>query len=189
MKKIISTLAILLMVVAASAQSEFEKWRFINIPDYHKSEGLAINTDARDIRIEEQKEGFVDMYKKHGGELITIPGDIVSGHWYNKKYLEKFRSSPGYASYSASEVVATSAKLAYEGLSGIIRDTGYKNLLVAVGDHEIGDNPWAKNSQVVKHIETFRESFAKVFTQDANGKSRFTANIGNELPRPVGTKL
>ena len=45
MKKRLSTLIVLLMVVAASAQTNFEKWRFINIPDYHKSEDLSIEFD------------------------------------------------------------------------------------------------------------------------------------------------
>ena len=120
MKKIISTLAILLMVVAASAQSEFEKWRFINIPDYHKAEGLAMNAADRDERIEKQKEGFVEMYKKHGGELITIAGDAVSGHWYRNSYLKKFKSKKGYDNFSTEQVVLESAKLSYQGLWDII---------------------------------------------------------------------
>lgn len=188
MKNNYSLVFALLIGFSVFAQSSYKPWRFINIPDYHKSEGLAINSDVREGRIEEMKAGFVEMYKAHGGELITIPGDIVSGHWYEKKYVDKFNSRPGYANYSASEVVETSAKLAYEGLWGLIHDAGYENLLVAVGDHEIGDNPWGKNSEVVKHIETFREGFAKVFTKDAQGQSRFTEKIGNALPRPVGTK-
>ena len=58
---------------------------------------------------------------------------------------------------------------------------------LAVGDHEIGDNPWQKGSEVVKHIPTFRKEFATVFTQDKNGNSRFTKNIGAASPRPIGT--
>jgi hypothetical protein len=188
MKKIISTLAIFLMVVAASAQSDIDKWRFINIPDYHKSEGLSIQDDTeRQKRIEEQQQGFVNMYNQHGGELITIPGDIVSGHWYRKKFLKKFKSVPKFANYTTSQVVSEACKRSFGGLRQIIYDAGYKNLLVAVGDHEIGDNPWGKNSEVVKHIPTFRNEFATVFTKDKNGDSRFTKNIGSALPRPIGT--
>ena len=85
MKKTYSTLLILFVILTASAQTNVEKWRFINIPDYHNAEGLAINTPERQKRLEEQKEGFIDMKKRHGGELITIAGDAVSGHWYRNK--------------------------------------------------------------------------------------------------------
>ncbi|GGZ87469.1 LamG-like jellyroll fold domain-containing protein [Algibacter mikhailovii] len=165
-----------------------DSWRFINIPDYHKSEGLSAESDEiRQERIKEQQEGFVDMFNQHGGELITIPGDIVSGHWYRKKFLKKFKSNPKFANYSTSQVVSEACKRSFGGLKQIIHDAGYKNLLVAVGDHEIGDNPWSKNSEVVKHIPTFRKEFASVFTKDNYGNSRFTKNIGSALPRPIGT--
>lgn len=183
-------LVLFLFFIAYStiAQTSFEKWRFINIPDYHKAEGLAMNGADRDERIEEQKAGFVEMYKKHGGELITIAGDAVSGHWYRNSYLKKFKSKKGYENFSTEQVILESAKLSYQGLWDIIEESGYENFLMAVGDHEIGDNPWGKKSQVVKYIPTFREGFSKVFTLGKDGQSRFTKKIGNALPRPVGTK-
>ena len=187
--RIILPIVIIFSCIQSSfAQHSFETWRFINIPDYHKSEGLAINTDAREERIAEQREGFIDMYQKHGGELITIPGDIVSGHWYHKKYLTKFKKVSGFEHFTTSEVVSESCKRSFSGVKQIIHEAGYKDLLIAVGDHEIGDNPWGKNSEVVKHIPTFRKGFANAFTMDKNGQSRFTKKIGNASPRPVGTK-
>lgn len=188
MKKVYSILLLLFLAISTTAQTNFEKWRFINIPDYHNSEGLSVEIDElRQQRIEEQQRGFESMFEKHGGELITIPGDIVSGHWYRKKFLKKFKSVPKFTNYSTSEVVSEACKRSFEGLHQIIYDAGYQNLLVAVGDHEIGDNPWQKGSEVVKHIPTFRKEFATVFTQDKNGNSRFTKNIGAASPRPIGT--
>lgn len=187
MKKIFSTIVVLLIVVSTSAQSDFEKWRFINIPDYHNAEGLAINTPERQERLQERKEGFVKMKKRHGGELITIPGDVVSGHWYRNKYLKKYKAIEGYANFTTKQVILESAKMSYQGLWDIIKESGYDNFLMAVGDHEIGDNPWQKGSEVVKHIETFRAGFSKVFTLDKSGQSRFNKNIGAAPPRPLGT--
>ncbi|GAB1308871.1 hypothetical protein KH5_15540 [Urechidicola sp. KH5] len=165
-----------------------DSWRFINIPDYHKSEGLSVQNDAElQKRIEQMQQGFVKMYQKHGGELITIPGDIVSGHWYNKKFVKRFTSEPKFTNYTTSQVVAEACKRSFGGLKQLIHNSGYEHLLVAVGDHEIGDNPWGKGKEVVKHIPTFREEFGKVFTKDVNGNSRFTEKIGNAPARPIGT--
>lgn len=179
---------LLALFLTSVGQCQQDSWRFINIPDYHKAEGLSIQIDAeRQKRIEEQRKEFLAMYNQYGGDLITIPGDIVGGHWYRKNYLKKFRSQPEYTNYSTTDVILESCDRSYRGLREIIFDAGYKNLLIAVGDHEIGDNPWQLGTKVVEHITTFREGFAKVFTKNEDGSSRFTKKIGNALARPVGT--
>jgi len=186
MYKKFSLLILLQVVFNVSGQ---EKWRFINILDYHKSEGLSIQDDEiRQQRIEEQKKGFVEMYKTNEGELITIPVDIVGGHWHRSKFVKKLTSVPKFANYTTSQVVSEVCKRSYKGLSQLVYEFGYKNLLIAVGDYELGDNPWRNKNGVVKYIKKFREGFADVFTLDDKGKSRFTKNIGNALPRPIGTK-
>jgi len=185
MKKTIIILIVLAVAFSSTAQ---ETWRFINIPDYHKSEGLSIQNDVElQKRIKQMQKGFAEMYLKYGGELITIPGDIVSGHWYNKKFVKRFTSEPKFANYNTSQVVEEACKRSFGSLKNLIHEAGFKNLLVAVGDHEIGDNPWVKGKEVVKHIPTFRREFGKVFTKDDKGNSRFTKKIGKALPRPVGT--
>ena len=185
MKRKLTLLFALGLFFSASAQ---DKWRFINIPDYHKSEGLSVENDAeRHKRINEMQQGFAEMHQRHGGELITIPGDIVSGHWYAKKFVKRFTSEPKFATYNKSQVVVEACKRSFGGLKQLIHAAGYDNLLVAVGDHEIGDNPWQKGSEVVKHIATFRKEFGNVFTKDENGSSRFNQNIGSAPARPIGT--
>lgn len=103
MKNYLFILVVLFSGMSISAQ---ETWRFINIPDYHNAEGLSTQDNAeRSKRIADQSEGFIKMKQQYGGELITIPGDIVGAHWYRKKFLNKFRSNPAFADYSPSEVV------------------------------------------------------------------------------------
>ncbi|TLX78171.1 hypothetical protein E9993_00365 [Labilibacter sediminis] len=166
---------------------KFETWRFINIPDYHNAEGLSRNIPAREQRIAAQTEQFKSMKKRHGGELIIMPGDCNSGHWYRPKYLKQFKSNPDYAYYNTKQVILEASRLCYSGLLDIVHNGGYEHFLMAVGDHELGDNPWRKGSEVSKHISTFRQGFANTFTLDKNGQSRFTEKIGQVLPRPVGT--
>ncbi|WP_430810871.1 MULTISPECIES: LamG-like jellyroll fold domain-containing protein [unclassified Carboxylicivirga] len=175
-----------LLQITCRAQ-EYDTWRFINIPDYHNAEGFAKNIPERSKRIQVQTEQFKEMKERHGGELIIMPGDCNGGHWYRTKFMKPFKSHPDYAQYSTEEVIQEASRLCYSGLWDIIHDGGYEHFLMAVGDHELGDNPWQKGSEVSKYISTFRQGFANTFTLDENKESRFTQKIGNALPRPVGT--
>ncbi len=189
MKTIFYILLILLQFTfIAEAQNTHDTWRFINIPDYHNAEGFAKDTPEREQRITEQTEEFKIMKERYGGELIIMPGDCNSGHWYRGKFLKPFKSNPVYADYTTEQVIIEASRLCYQGLWDIVHKGGYDNFLMAVGDHELGDNPWKKGSEVVKHIATFRQGFANTFTLNKNGESRFTEKIGDALPRPIGTK-
>ena len=187
MKKYIALILCLIGIANYSVAQEFDTWRFINIPDYHNAEGFAKNIPERSNRIKEQTEQFKQMKERHGGELIIMPGDCNGGHWYRSKFLKPFKSNPEYAQYSTKEVVLEASRLCYNGLWDIVHNGGYEHFLMAVGDHELGDNPWQKGFEVVKHIPTFRKGFANTFTLDENGQSRFNEKIGKALPRPIGT--
>jgi len=182
-----SLLVFLLLGLGSCEKTQVETWRFINIPDYHNAEGLSKNLPVREQRIAEHTELFKQMKERYGGELIIMPGDCNSGHWYREAYLKDFKSYPDYLNYNTDQVILESSRLCYEGLCDIVKNSGYDNFLMAVGDHELGDNPWQKGSEVVKHIATFRQGFANTFTLNKNGESRYTQNIGNALARPVGT--
>lgn len=178
----------LMISIGAFSQTEYKTWRFINVPDYHNAEGFAKDIPEREIRIKEQTEQFKQMKERYGGELIVMPGDCNGGHWYRQKFLEPFKAHPEFKDFNTQEVILEASRLCYEGLWEIVTEGGYENFLMAVGDHELGDNPWRKGSEVVKHIGNFRQGFANTFTLDENGASRFTEKIGSALPRPVGTK-
>ena len=186
-KQIIKLITVgLLYFTSLSAQAQ-DSWRFINIPDYHNAEGFAKNTPERDKRIADQTKMFAEMKDRYGGELIVIPGDCNSGHWYQGKFLKPFKKHPDYTNYSKKEVVLEASRLCYEGLRSIIHDGGYEHVLMAVGDHELGDNPWRKGSEVVKHIPAFRQGFAATMTMDEKGNSLFNEKIGKANARPLGT--
>lgn len=186
MRKFVLFASLTLLTMYSVAQN-FDTWRFINIPDYHNSEDLSLNIRAREQRIAEQIEQFRNVKQRFGGELIIMPGDCNSGHWYREKYLKKFKSHPDYRNLTTEEVILEASRLCYSGLWDIVHNGGYEHFLMAVGDHELGDNPWHKDSEVVKHISTFRQGFANTFTLNEDKQSRFTQKIGNASPRPTGT--
>jgi hypothetical protein len=136
---------------------------------------------------------------------MVIPGDTNGGHWYLKPYRDGLRSV--YPDLSDEEVIRKASHLCYGGLRNAMAAAGYDRLLVAVGDHEIGDNPWQPGSEVSRLVPEFRAGHADVFNEEAvrdpadpeNARlwkyepNAFTSNrlfaepIGDVPSRPLGT--
>ena len=69
------------------------------------------------------------------------------------------------------------------------KEAGYSRLLMAVGDHELGDNPWPPGTAVSRCQPQFRKAFAKVFNINPdNGEFIYDKPIGEAASRPLGTK-
>ncbi len=73
-------IGLLIFSIISNIQAQEKTWRFINLPDYHYAEGFSIKGSERDKRIEKQTEKVRIIKSLYGGDLITIPGDAVSGH-------------------------------------------------------------------------------------------------------------
>jgi len=60
---------------------------------------------------------------------------------------------------------------------------------MAVGDHEVGDNPWPVGNAVSAHQAEFRQTFAKGFNiHRDSGQFKYDKPIGAAASRPLGTK-
>ena len=60
---------------------------------------------------------------------------------------------------------------------------------MAVGDHEVGDNPWPAGTAVSECQAQFREAFANVFNINPDGgQFIYDKPIGKAPSRPLGTK-
>ena len=44
-------------------------------------------------------------------------------------------------------------------MKSLFADSGYDKILVAIGDHELGDNYWAPNDSKTLSVPEFRKSF------------------------------
>lgn len=70
----------------------------------------------------------------------------------------------------------------------LFNKAGYSKVLMAVGDHELGDDGWAPNSDKTKSITEYRHSLAKEFNRDPEtGAFLFSDTIGNADSSPLGT--
>lgn len=200
--------SILILVLAVTLQSlkkenKTDKWRFVNAPDMHNVEEFskvwrsAWGNDFesyeafRKNKIEELSVTFEHVYESYNAELFVSPGDCNSARWdsrWGTKFRENFRSVPEYANLSNEEIILEASKLCYTALNEIVYSSGYKEFLMAVGDHELGDNPWPKGSEAPTSLPYFRQGFANHFTlKSPGGESRFNIPIGKALARPIGT--
>jgi hypothetical protein len=184
-------------------KGKIKAWRFVNAPDMHNVESLARvwegawNNDFesydayRKDFIKTQGVKFREIQKKYNAELFVSPGDCNSARWDSRrsnKFRTNFRTVLEYEKLDDNEVLLEAAKLCYTGLNELVLSNGFKEFFMAVGDHELGDNPWPLGSEASKSIPVFRQGFANHFTlEKPGGKSRFNKPIGKIAPRPIGT--
>jgi hypothetical protein len=203
-----------------------ETWRWINLADWHSAEkyvqvwknsakgmksrgwgekGYA-SLEAYENAMRSRDVALISRIKKeYGGELMVIPGDTQAGHWERPEFRASMRSV--YPGLSDVAIVIQASHLCYGGMRNAFMEAGYDTMLVAVGDHEIGDNPWHVNSDVAQMVPSFRAGHADVFneapvrnpenpgnprlwTYERNATSsnrQFDKLIGSVSSRPVGT--
>jgi len=88
---------------------------------------------------------------------------------------------------SREEVVLTAGDRCYGGLLSSFRFGGYPNVIVAIGDHELGDNSWDSGSLKSLLQPQFRQTFTSNFNNDYDGNFKYTSLIGSAPSRPIGT--
>jgi len=162
-------------------------WRFLVLADWHSAEKYVQSGKHPDWFAEAIAEDLatVKMLKaNHGGELILLPGDSNSGHWVSKAFINKFEKG-----LTPEQAILKAGRLCYSGMIDTFRRGGYSRLLMAVGDHEMGDNPWPAGSVVARCQPQFREAFAREFNMTPDRRRfLYEEKIGQAPSRPLGTK-
>jgi hypothetical protein len=182
MKILTSLIAALLLMLSTATRAE-EPWRFINLADWHGAE-IYVQPDMAPGMEGQLLAGLKMLNENYGGELILMPGDACGGHWDTPQFIKKF--NPGL---TPAEAILQAGDLCYTGMVDAFREAGYPTILMAVGDHEVGDNPWPVGNSVSEHQEEFRQAFAKGFNiNPADGKFRYDKPIGKASSQPLGTK-
>lgn len=182
MKRLIFWVALL----GAGMLSAEEPWRFLLLADWHSAEKYT-QTEKNPAWLADavaEDVATVKMLKaNYGGELILMPGDSNGGHWDRPGFIKK--NFPGA---TPEEAVLKAGHLCYSGMIDSFRKGGYSTLLMAVGDHELGDNPWPAGSAVSRCQPQYRMAFAKEFNMNPDGGGfRYDKPIGKAASRPLGT--
>ena len=163
-----------------------EPWRFLLLADWHQAEKYT-QTDKNPgwlaVAVAEDVATVKMLNQKYGGELVMLPGDNNGGHWDTPAFIKN--NFPGS---SPEEAVLKAGHLCYAGMIQAFKEGGYSKLLMAVGDHEMGDNPWPAGSAVSRCQPQFREAFAKAFNTNSDGGAfSYGKPIGQAASRPLGT--
>ena len=108
-----------------------EAWTFVSFPDF-------FNFDVPNPwpQWEAAVEWYLKQVKSENPDFVLIAGDTVNGHWWDgPKCIEQMGA------------------LYYQGWIRRMKEAGLK-YYVAVGDHELGDDPWPKEKvELVPHFE------------------------------------
>jgi hypothetical protein len=126
--------------------SSVQPWRFVSIPDF-------LNVD-----LEYPQEGWEDTLdyvlkaiKAENPEFVLVAGDLVMGRWPDKDGIKKY------------------AEQYYTAWIKRMEDHGLK-YYAAIGDHEIGDNPWPEEKMAL--VSSFKRAFQKYLKMPLNGPYR-----------------
>lgn len=120
-----------------------DTWRFASSPDF-----LNADCDYPDPYWEPVLQYVTESVKAEQPDFLLVAGDIVMGRWRSTEEINEL--APRY--YSAWKQRLDAAGLKY---------------YVAIGDHEIGDDPWHGNR--ARLVPQFRRTFVDAFHLPMNG--------------------
>lgn len=119
-------------------------WTFVSFPDF-------FNFDVPDPWPEwdPSVEWFLNQVKAEQPDFVLIAGDLVNGHWWD-----------------GPKCIEHMSAVYYSGWVRRMQRHGLK-FYVAVGDHELGDDPWPPEK--VALVPHFERAFARHLAMPANG--------------------
>jgi hypothetical protein len=180
--KFLTTVIAALLLMQGTARAE-EPWRFLTLADWHIAEVYVQPHEYHEMT-EEVLASLKMLKANYGGELVMLPGDSNKGHWDTEQFIKSFK--PGL---TPAEAILQAGKLCYSGIVDAFKEAGYSKLLMAVGDHEVGDNPWPPRTAVSRHQADFARPLHVVSIWIPTAVTSCTINqSARHLPRPLGTK-
>lgn len=158
-------------------------WTFVSFPDFLNSDigdvsSLTKLVNSTNAAHEAALETIMNALEGEHPEFVLVAGDLVNGHWYmDASNVQVF--GPVDTLAHKVQAVQLGAATYYPIWKARFAARGLP-FYPAVGDHDIGDNPWAANTDKAYLVQTYREAFAKQFTLDGSGNPIYAM-------RPVGT--
>ncbi|NQT14751.1 MAG: metallophosphoesterase [Planctomycetes bacterium] len=124
-----------------------EAWTFVSIPDF-----LNVDLDYPQPTWEDALDFVLDAVRAEGPDFALVAGDLVMGRWWE-----------------GPEQIDRLAERYYSAWIQRMRDHDL-TFYAAVGDHELGDNPWPPER--LKLVPHFEAAFAKYLGMPQNGPPR-----------------
>lgn len=124
-------------------------WRFVSIPDFTNND-----VDFPDPVWDPALEPFLTAVAAEEPDFVVVPGDTVMGHWWGGDTARVDELAGRY-------LAAFRRRMESHGLSAY----------VAIGDHEIGDNPWTPSRAAL--VPAFKAAFTRELAMPANGPGQY----------------
>jgi len=154
--------------------------RFLVVADWHN--GNVYETDppsSETVRINSDRAAAIQA--RFGGDAVIMPGDILTARWFGDAYLEDPE-----AKGDPSRAIEVFGERSYGAVRALLEDNGWPVTLAAIGDHEVGNDPWRTGKTKLNHIHDMRSVFSKVWAPSSRAaEQRFEAKIG-VAARPRG---
>lgn len=141
--------AIAMLHITAQAQDE-PKWRFVSMPDF-----LNVDTAYPQNGWEDALGYILESVRSEAPDFLIVPGDLIMGHWHAEK---EFLGVAGIERFAARYYPAWKARLEAHDLK----------YYTAVGDHELGDNPWGYKD-AARNVASYKQQFREHMGMPLNG--------------------
>jgi len=102
-------------------QETAETWTFVSMPDF-----INVDTTYPQPGWEDTLDYVLKAVKAENPDFVLVAGDLVMGRWWREEKIEKY------------------AAIYYPDWIKRMNAHGLK-FYTAIGDHDIGDNPWPAN--------------------------------------------
>lgn len=125
-----------------------DSWTFVSIPDF-----LNKDTIYPHPGFEESLDYILKSIKAENPDFVLVAGDLVNGRWPDLLH-------------PTAEAIDKNAAIYYPTWIQRFKDQDLK-FYTAVGDHEVGDNPWPPAK--AKLVPLFKEKFRDYLKMPLNG--------------------
>ena len=129
-----------------SAAEPTKTWKFVSMPDF-----LNVDLTYPQKGWEEALDYVLKAVKAEDPDFVLVAGDLVMGRW---TYGDK-----GVKHWADIYYPAWVKRMADHGLT----------FYAAIGDHELGDDPWPRGSEKLNAIGEFKKAFRDHLKMPLNG--------------------
>lgn len=170
--------------VTYAQENEEPTYTFVSMPDF-------LNADIGDVRrsvrwehgdpnsinasYREAVDVILDSVEAEDPGSVLVAGDLVEGHW-GMDEDDTGIFGPVATRKQKERAVTRAGDLYYRQWAGRFADRALR-VYPAVGDHEIGDNPWGSRTFKYRAMPVFKAVWAKHFTDSGSTYAR----------HPIGT--
>ncbi len=171
------SIVLALLLLLSTATTSLSAWTFISSPDWFnrdiadlsgsifevpKADGWDAHLSAGGLngispKMQLVYDSVISEMAAYGPEVFVVTGDLINGRWFTGETLEMFDP----ASRNRAIAIDKAADIYYSWYRYLFNSNGITLVLGAVGDHEIGDDPWLPGSEKSLHVQNMKRAFRR----------------------------